>query len=191
MQRYLLLLSAAVAFFAISPRAHAQASEPFLGQVLIVSFNFAPRGWVSCNGQILPINQNQALFSLLGTTYGGDGRTTFALPDLRGRVPIGSSDVFPLGLTGGEEEVTLTIGQMPAHSHPLLGQSALGTSANPTGGVWAAQSRLQVYSSASPDSVMGGASISPSGGGAPHDNRSPYLAINYIIALQGIFPSRQ
>jgi microcystin-dependent protein len=190
MQRYLILLTAAVAFFAISPGACAQASDPFLGQVLIVPFNFAPRGWASCNGQILPINTNAALFSLLGTTYGGDGITTFALPDLRGRVPIGSSNAFPLGLTGGEEEVTLTIGQMPAHSHPLLGQSALGTSANPTGGVWAAQSRLQVYSSASPDSMMGGASISSSGGGLPHDNRSPYLTINYIIALLGIFPSR-
>src|SRR5271157_5170538 len=119
--------------------------EPFLGSLLLVPYNFAPAGWALCHGQLLPISQNTALFSLLGTTYGGDGVSTFALPDLRDRVPIGSGEGpglnnYPLSVTGGEEQVTLTIAQMPAHSHPLQGQTAVGTSANPTGGVWASQS---------------------------------------------------
>jgi microcystin-dependent protein len=197
MPRCLLLLVAA-AFLVISPGVHAQGSEPYLGQILMVGFNFAPRGWAICQGQIMPIAQNTALFSLLGTTYGGDGVDTFALPDLRGRVPIHSGEGnglqdYILGATGGQEVATLTVAQMPAHTHPmLLGQSALGDSANPTGRIWASQSRLEVYSSATPDSMMGGGAISPSpsGGGQPYDNRSPYLVVTYIIALEGVFPSQ-
>lgn len=194
MRRYLLLFVAA-AFFLVAPVAHGQADDAFLGQILIVSFNFAPRGWAICEGQILPIDENTALFSLLGTTFGGDGVRTFALPDLRGRLPIhqgqgpGLQD-YVIGTLGGEEQVSLTISQIPAHTHPLLGQSALGNSANPTGDIWAAQSRLNVYSSAVPDSPMGGGAIGTAGGGQPHNNRSPYLTVNYIIALEGIFPSR-
>ena len=194
MRRFLLLLGAVVALLAVSLGAYAQADEPFLGQILIASFGFAPRGWALCNGQLLPINQNQALFSLLGTTFGGDGSQTFALPDLRGRVPIHMGQgpglqPYSLGERGGQELVTLSISQIPAHTHKLQGQSALGTSASPAGAVWAAQSRLNVYSAASPDTQMGGASIAPSGGSAPYDNHSPYLTLNYIIALQGVFPS--
>jgi microcystin-dependent protein len=195
MRRFLLLLGAVGGLLVVSLGAYAQADEPFLGQILIVSFSFAPKGWALCNGQLLPINQNQALFALLGTTFGGDGRQTFALPDLRGRVPIHMGQgpglqPYTLGERGGQEVVTLTVSQLPAHTHPLLGQSALGTSASPAGAVWAAQSRLNVYSAASPDTQMGAASISTSGGSAPYDNHSPYLTVNYVIALVGVFPSR-
>ncbi len=194
MRRSLLLFVAAT-FLMVAPVAHAQGGEPYLGQIAIVSFEFAPQGWALCQGQLLPINQYAALFDLIGTTYGGDGQTNFALPDLRGRVPIsqgagpGLQD-YVLGQVGGEEQVSLTIAQIPAHTHPLLGQSALGSSANPTGNIWAAQSRLSVYSSTVPDSPMGSGAIGTAGGGLPHDNRSPYVTINYIIALVGIFPSQ-
>jgi microcystin-dependent protein len=194
MRRCLLLLSGVVAFFVVSLGVYAQATQPFLGQVVIVSFQFAPKGYALCNGQLLPINQNQALFSLLGTFYGGDGRTNFALPDLRGRVPIhqgqGLASFFSVGQTGGEESVTLTISQMPAHTHTAAGQSSLGTLPNPAGNVWATQSRLNVYSAAVPDSSMAGPAVTFAGDSQPHENRSPYLVLNYIIAVQGIFPSR-
>jgi microcystin-dependent protein len=194
MRRCLLLL-AALAFFVVTPVAHGQGSEPYLGQIAMVGFNFAPVGWAFCNGQLMPINQNTALFSLIGTFYGGDGVTTFALPDLRGRVPIHQGAGpglrnYVVGQTGGEEQVSLTIAQIPAHTHPLLGQSALGNSASPTGNIWAAQSRLNVFSSAVPDSPMGAGAIGMAGSGLPHDNRSPYLSITYIIALEGVYPSQ-
>jgi len=194
MRRFLLMLGVA-AFFLSPPAARAQSDEPYLGQILLVSFNFAPRGWVMCNGQIMSISQNQALFALLGTTFGGDGETTFALPDLRGRVPIGFGQGaglqnYPLGQSGGEEQVTLTIAQIPAHTHTIMGQSALGTTAGPSGGVWAAQSRLPVYSSTTANATMNSGAIATTGQSQPHDNRSPYLTLNYIIALQGIFPSQ-
>ncbi|HUJ33194.1 MAG TPA: tail fiber protein [Candidatus Acidoferrum sp.] len=195
MWRRLFWLSAVVAFLVISPGAYAQSTEPFLGQILIVSFSFAPKGWALCNGQILAINQNQALFAVLGTTYGGDGIRTFALPDLRGRVPIHVGQgpglgSYVLGTIGGEESVTLTVDQIPAHTHHVMGQSSLGTLASPVNNVWATQSRLNVYSSAVPDTPMAAGSIGATGGSQPHDNHSPYLVLNYIIALQGFFPSQ-
>lgn len=195
MRRFLIALSMVLATCSFAPAAHAQGEDPFIGQILIVSFNFAPKGWAMCNGQLLPINQNQALFSLLGTTFGGDGRQTFALPDLRGRVPIhqgslsGGSD-YGLGEIGGEETVTLTINQMPAHTHGLMAYGGGGTTANPTGAAWAAQSRLNVFSSAVPSGAMGAGSIATAGGSQPHENRSPYLVVNYVIALEGIYPSQ-
>jgi microcystin-dependent protein len=195
MRRCLLLLSVLAGFFVISPVAHGQATDPYIGQVVIVSFGFAPKGYAECNGQLLPINQYQALFALLGTTFGGDGRTNFALPDLQGRVPIhmgagpGLQD-YILGQTGGEETVTLNINQIPRHTHPVMGQSSFGTIANPVGNVWAMQSRLDVYSSVVPDTPMNFGAITPTGGSQPHDNHSPYVVVNYVIALQGIFPSR-
>jgi microcystin-dependent protein len=193
--RRCLLLFVAAAFFMVAPVAHGQGDDAYLGQILMVSFNFAPQGWAICEGQILPIDQYTALFSLIGTTYGGDGVTNFALPDLRGRLPIHQGQGpglqnYVIGQVGGEEQVSLTITQIPAHTHPLLGQSALGTSANPTGNIWAAQSRLNIYSSAVPDSPMGGGAIGTAGSSLPHDNRSPYLTVNYIIALVGIYPSQ-
>jgi microcystin-dependent protein len=189
MRRYLILLGA-VAFLGLAPRAAAQGSQPFIGEILIVPYNFAPQGFALCEGQLQSIAQNTALFALIGTTYGGDGVSTFALPDLRGRVPIHQGGAYIIGELGGEESVTLSISQIPAHDHAISGQSAVGTTSIPTGSVWASQSHLSAYSSASPDMSMNLASVSSTGGNQPHDNRSPYLTVNYIIAVNGIFPSR-
>jgi microcystin-dependent protein len=163
-------------------------SEPFLSEVKIVSFNFAPKGWALCNGQLLPINQNQALFSLLGTTYGGDGRVNFALPNLQGRIPIHFGNGHTLGEVGGQENHTLTAQEMPAHTHTISASNAAPNQGTPAGNMWANNSGA--YSSASPDSSMNPASISNAGGNQPHTNIQPYLVLNFIIALVGIFPSQ-
>jgi microcystin-dependent protein len=163
-------------------------STPFLGEIRIVAFNFAPRGWAFCNGQLLPINQNQALFSLLGTTYGGNGQTTFALPDLRGRVPFHVGNGFTQGQQGGEENHTLAIGELPAHTHPATGSSASANAVAPSGNLWGSLSSGG-YAQA-PDTTLNPASIAGVGGGQPHNNMAPYLVLNFAIALQGIFPSR-
>lgn len=171
--------------------------EPFLGELGIVAFNFAPRGWALCNGQILSISQNQALFSLLGTTYGGNGQTTFALPNLQSRLPIhagqgvGLSN-YNLGEVGGAEGVALTMAQLPAHAHSGQGVSGAGSSGGPAGQVWAGSVLGDsVYNtSVAPNATMSAAAIAPSGGAQPHDNRQPYLVLNFIIALVGVFPSR-
>jgi microcystin-dependent protein len=174
----------------------AAAQEPFLGEIDLVAFNFSPKGWAACNGQLLPINQNQALFALLGTTYGGNGQTTFALPDLRGRHAIGFGQgsglaSYSQGQVGGEESVTLTVGQLPAHTHTAQASSAPGTSPGPGGNYWASQNQVFLYSNApSGTTAMAASAIGATGGGQPHDNMPPYLVLNYIIALQGIFPSR-
>jgi microcystin-dependent protein len=165
--------------------------EPFIGEIRLVPFNFAPKGWAICAGQLLPINQNQALFALLGTTYGGNGQTTFALPDLRGRVALGAGQSpagssYPLGSTGGEETVALTTRQLPGHGHAVRASSAAATTKNPTtayparGGAYAAERNVR----------MKAAMIGRTGGGERHENRQPYLGLNYIIALQGIFPAQ-
>lgn len=167
-------------------------SEPFLAEIRIVAFNFAPRGWAFCDGQILPINQNQSLYSLLGTTYGGDGRTTFALPDLRGRTPIheGSSNgvSHPLGQKGGAETHTLSVAEIPNHEHALQGVSDSANSTDPTGRVLAKAS-TQIYNDPQQLQAMNPAAVTSVGGQA-HDNMQPYLALNFCIALQGLFPSR-
>ena len=163
--------------------------DPFLGEIRLVAFTFAPRGWAFCAGQLLPINQNQALFALLGTSYGGDGRTTFALPDLRGRVPVGAGQSvagadYPLGSSGGHEKVKLTIGQLASHSHAVRANTGPSTTRNPAasvpafGGAYAATQNV----------MMNGVMLGKSGGGQEHENRQPYLSLNYIIALEGIFP---
>jgi microcystin-dependent protein len=166
-------------------------STPFLGEIKIISWNFAPKGWAFCNGQLLPINQNQALFSLMGTMYGGNGQTTFALPDLRGRAPVHVGQSLNVqGQTGGQASHTLTQQEMPQHFHFLNGttNAAVNTPANTT-----------VLGKSSPQSVYGGPanlatqdprSISNVGGSQPHENRMPLLALNFIVALIGIFPSR-
>ncbi len=163
-------------------------SEPFLSEIKIVSFNFAPKGWALCNGQLLPINQNQALFSLLGTTYGGDGRVNFALPNLQSRVPIHFSNSHSLGEAAGEENHTLNVQEMPAHTHSFSASNAAPDQGTPAGNMWASNSGA--YSSASVDTSMNPASVSSAGGSQPHTNIQPYLVLNFIIALQGIFPSR-
>jgi microcystin-dependent protein len=162
-------------------------AEPFLAEIKIVSFNFAPQGWALCNGQLLPINQNQALFALLGTTYGGDGRVNFALPNLQSRVPIHFGDGLIQGQVAGEESHTLIQGEMPTHSHAWQATTANGTTPVPGNG--------QVLGAFNNGYSSGGSPVSPplvgtAGGSQPHDNMQPYLVLNFIIALQGIFPSQ-
>ncbi|HYI42409.1 MAG TPA: tail fiber protein [Sphingomicrobium sp.] len=164
-------------------------AEPFIAEVRIMSFNFPPRGWAFCNGQTLPINQNQALFSLLGTTYGGDGRINFGLPDMRGRVPIHVGAGFTQGQRGGEEAHTLTMGEMTQHIHVLSATNTDGTAPIPVNNL-IARSATQLYAPPSNLQPMDTASISFTGGSQAHENRQPYLALNFCIALQGIFPSR-
>jgi microcystin-dependent protein len=168
-------------------------SEPFLGQILMVSFSFAPKGYAMCNGQLLPISQNAALFSLLGTFYGGNGTTTFALPNLQGSTPrhVGtdpSGSVVVLGQRGGEATHTLSLGEMPGHTHQVQGDPAAATTPAASGHVWAANT-ASPYSTSS-NTTMNPSAIGTVGGGQPHDNFQPYLVINFVIALQGIFPSR-
>ena len=180
-------------------------SEPFVGEIRMFAGNFAPRDWAFCDGQLLPVNQFMTLFSLLGTTYGGDGRTTFGLPDLRGRAPIhfgqgpGRSN-YRQGQRGGAESVTLHEQQMPSHAHTVSAEvKAVNTGGNqstPGGHTWAADPRgaTNIYSDAAPDADMSAGSVAGTaqnaGGGQAHENRSPYLVVNYIIALNGIYPSR-
>jgi len=169
-------------------------SEPFLGQIILFAGNFAPVGWAFCEGQLLPISQNAALFAILGTTYGGNGTTTFALPDLRGRFPIGPGQGpgltnHILGETGGSETLTLTISQLPSHTHQLIGTANAATTGNPTGQVLA-NSRDAIYGSASTTVNLSTASIGTAGSNLPSEIMPPYQGLNYIIALQGVFPTR-
>jgi microcystin-dependent protein len=163
-------------------------SNPYLGEIRIVSFNFPPKGWALCNGQLLPINQNQALFSILGTTYGGDGRVNFALPNLQGRIPVHVGDGIILGESSGESAHTLNISELPAHAHTPVGSTSSPAFPSAGGNLWATFAG-NLYNSTS-NSSMNPACILPTGGSQPHDNMSPYLVLNFIIALQGIFPSR-
>jgi microcystin-dependent protein len=165
-------------------------SEPFLSEIKIVSFNFPPKGWAFCNGQLLPINQNQALFSLLGTTYGGDGRVNFALPNLQGRVSIHMGSGFTLGQVGGETAHTLALSELPTHAHLPSGSSNSASAGSPAGNLWATDISGADPYSASVNASMNPAGVLPAGGSQPHSNLSPYLVLNFIIALQGIFPSQ-
>ena len=167
-------------------------STPYLAEIKLTSFAFAPRGWALCNGQLLPINQNQALFALLGTQYGGNGQTNFALPNLQARAPMHFSGVHGIGQAGGEESHTLTASEMPTHVHALRASGKVAASSSPNGGVLAAVARGGTPAYAAPGSLvpLNAAAVASSGGGQPHENRPPFLALNFIIALQGIFPSR-
>jgi microcystin-dependent protein len=181
-------------------------SNPFLGEIRIMSFNFAPKGWVMCNGQLLPINQNQALFSLLGTTYGGNGQTTFALPNLQGRVPLhfgqapGLSN-YVIGQAAGEYSHTLNQSEMAAHIHTMsvsnsgalqnaTGRSPAGHSPAQAVAATTPVSPVSIYGTGAPSEVFASTAIAPIGGNQPHTNQQPYLVLNCCIALQGIFPSR-
>ncbi|HYN14461.1 MAG TPA: tail fiber protein [Terriglobales bacterium] len=164
-------------------------SEPFLGELKIISWNFPPKGWAFCNGQLLPINQNQALFSILGTTYGGDGRQTFGLPNLQGRSPIHVGNGHILGEIGGEVAHTLNISEMPAHSHFANASSNTSNAAAPGGNFWG-NAGLASYNTSAPNTAMSASAIASVGGSQPHQNMQPYLVLNVIIALQGIFPSQ-
>ena len=166
-------------------------AEPFLSEIRIMSFGYAPRGWAMCNGQLLPINQNQALFSLLGTTYGGDGRVNFALPDLRGRVPVHEGTGFTLGQAGGEQAHTLTLSEMPLHAHFANATTATATTNTPANNLLLATSSPQsLYTAATNFQAMDPTSLSNVGGSQAHINMQPFLALNFCIALQGIFPSQ-
>jgi microcystin-dependent protein len=162
-------------------------SEPFLSEIRIMSFNFAPKGWAMCNGQLLPINQNQPLFSLLGTTYGGDGRVNFALPDLRSRTPMHVGSGHSLGEKAGEQAHTLTLAEMPMHTHIVQGSSDNGATVLPTDGVLAAAAGL--YGAPAELTSLLPASITNVGGSQAHLNMQPFLTLTFCIALQGIFPS--
>ena len=168
---------------------------PYIGEIRMFGGNFAPAGWMFCDGSTLPISENDALFTLIGTTYGGDGQTTFNLPDLRGRVPIhqgtnpstGSS--FPIGERAGVESVTLTTTQIPQHSHALAATTAIGTQANPGGNLLANSQGPQPYIQEDPDNSLSPQALAAAGGSQPHDNMQPYLGINFIISLFGDYPS--
>lgn len=171
-------------------------SEPFLAEIRLIGFNFAPRGWAFCDGQILPINQNQSLYSLLGTTYGGDGRTSFALPDIRGRTPIhvGSNDTgggfHTLGQKSGEETHTLAGNEMPQHDHAVEATTNGATVASASGNLLAQSNPIDIYADHAGSNTLASHSIFNVGGGQAHNNMQPYLAVNFCIALRGLFPSR-
>jgi microcystin-dependent protein len=164
-------------------------SEPFLSELKLISWNFPPKGWAFCNGQLLPINQNQALFSLLGTTYGGDGRVNFALPNLQSRVPIHMGNGFVLGELFGEASHTLIATEIPIHTHPMGASNQAADKNIATGNVYASAPQ-NLYSNAAPNGAMNPAVVTTVGGSQPHQNEQPYLVLNWIIALQGIFPSQ-
>jgi microcystin-dependent protein len=164
-------------------------SSPFVGEIRMFGGNFAPAGWAFCDGATLPIDQNDVLFNLIGTTYGGDGQSTFNLPDLRGRVPLHQGSGFVLGQQSGAETVTLTTSQIPAHNHVPQANSNAGTQSGPANGLWAS-SILNLFAVDPPSNQMDPAAIAAAGGSQPHDNMMPYLAINFILSLFGIFPSQ-
>src|SRR5947209_100605 len=168
------------------------SAQPYVGEIRIFAGNFAPAGWMFCEGQLLPISENEILFNLIGTTYGGDGQSTFALPDLRGRLPLHQGNGFALAETGGAEEITLTVQQIPAHSHAFLATSSAATTASPGGAVTLARavaSTITPYGTDNPSGNMNPQMISSVGGSQPHNNFQPYLCIDFIISLFGVYPS--
>ena len=164
-------------------------ADPYVGEIRMFAGNFAPNGWMFCEGQLLPISENETLFQLIGTTYGGDGQSSFALPDLRGRIPIHQGNGVILAETGGAEEVTLTVNQIPAHTHPLRASTSQATSQTPTNLVLASAQATTYFNI--PDSLtnLSPLSVASAGGSQPHTNFQPYLCIDFIISLFGIFPS--
>lgn len=166
-------------------------SQPYVGEIRMFGGNFAPSGWLFCEGQILPISEYETLFALIGTTYGGDGQSTFALPDLRGRIPIHQGNGFVIAETGGTEQVTLSVNQIPAHTHPFLGSTNNGSGSSPSGTTFGRNASAPFYTT---DTSVGtvplqASTISSIGGSQPHDNFQPYLCVDFIISLYGIFPS--
>lgn len=165
-------------------------AQPYVGEIRMFAGNFAPAGWMFCEGQLLPISEYETLFNLIGTTYGGDGQSTFALPDLRGRIPLHFGNGFTLAETGGAEEITLTVSQIPAHSHPMLASTNNASVATAANNVLAQTPSYTPYIQAVPNSPLSPASIGSTGGSQPHANFQPYLCVDFIISLFGIFPSQ-
>ena len=164
-------------------------AQPYVGEIRMFAGNFAPAGWMFCAGQLLPISENDTLFVLIGTTYGGDGESTFALPDLRGRIPIHQGSGFVMAETGGAEEITLTVNQIAAHSHALLATSSAGVDPNPASQLVGEATTGDLYLDDVPSITMAAAAITPIGGSQRHTNFRPYLCVDFIISLFGIFPS--
>ena len=165
-------------------------AQPYVGEIRMFAGNFAPAGWMFCEGQLLPISENETLFNLIGTTYGGDGQSTFGLPDLRGRLPIHFGNGFTLAETGGVEEVTLTVQQIPAHTHPMLGSTDIANTPNPGNSVVGRSGQVNMFFNGSTSNQMAPQMIGPAGGSQPHSNFQPYLCVDFIISLFGIFPSQ-
>jgi len=163
-------------------------AQPYVGEIRMFAGNFAPAGWMFCEGQLLPISENETLFQLIGTTYGGDGESTFALPDLRGRIPLHQGNGMILAETGGAEEITLTVNQIPIHTHPCLASNNGPTLATPSGNV-TGQAAAKIYRAGSPGVTLSPQAIGATGGSQPHNNFQPYLCIDFIISLFWIFPS--
>lgn len=163
-------------------------SDPFVGEIRMFGGNFAPAGWAFCDGQLVPISENDILFNLIGTTFGGDGQSTFGLPDLRSRVPLHMGNGFTIGEAAGVEQVTLTIQQIPVHNHAFIGSSAAGTSPSPTNNIFG-QAQVDIYTPGGPGPTLAPQLASIVGGNQPHDNRQPYLVISFIISLFGLYPS--
>jgi microcystin-dependent protein len=164
-------------------------AQPFVGEVRMFAGNFAPAGWLFCDGQLLPISENETLFQLIGTTYGGDGESTFALPDLRGRVPVHQGNGFVLAETGGAEDVSLTVQQIPAHGHAAVGAAVTGDQTSANAALPANSVTITPYLNTPPDSAFNAGAIGPTGGSQPHTNMQPFLCVDFIISLFGIFPS--
>lgn len=165
-------------------------AQPYVGEIRMFAGNFAPAGWMFCEGQLLPISENETLFQLIGTTYGGDGESTFQLPDLRGRIPLHQGNGFILAETGGAEEITLSVNQIPSHSHPMLASLSGGTTTNAQGNVTSSSPSVLLYiEGTSPDASLNAAVVGPVGGSQPHTNFQPYLCVDFIISLFGVFPS--
>jgi microcystin-dependent protein len=163
-------------------------AQPYVGEIRMFGGNFAPAGWMFCEGQLIPISEYETLFNLIGTAYGGDGQETFALPDLRGRLPIHQGNGFIVGETGGSESITLTVNQIPSHGHPLLASSSVANDPNPNNNVLGEPSLFTTFVAANPAATMSTSFISPVGGSQPHSNMQPYLCVSFIISLFGIYP---
>ncbi|MEO6282065.1 MAG: tail fiber protein [Dyadobacter sp.] len=164
-------------------------AQPYVGEIRIFAGNFQPAGWAFCDGQLLPISENETLFQLIGTTYGGDGQETFSLPDLRGRIPVHQGNGTVLAESGGSESVTLAIAQIPRHSHPMLASSDIANVPSPENAILAVSSKATIFFNDPPSAFMSPNSITSAGGSQPHENMQPYLCVNFIISLFGIFPS--
>ncbi len=164
-------------------------AQPYVGEIRMFAGNFAPAGWMFCEGQLLPISENETLFQLIGTTYGGDGQSTFSLPDLRGRLPLHKGPLNTFATAAGVEEVTLTVNQMPAHNHTVLAYDATANSPNPTNSLLAKSTKVDAFFDVNPTQQMNAGSVASVGGSQPHNNMMPYLCIDFIISLFGIFPN--